>query len=1077
MSQHPGRGLLLAVLCFPTALQPSPRLGSTLPEGGWHEHSPSTKVSSTCPFGRTFGRTFGHTFRVCLLTLFLNIAFCQTIPSSIIVAQTAAPAESETSKTSAGSLNYFRFSDISDMIHGWKPNQHLYVKGDLGLSPAQMIELEGWLHKQGHWTAILMESASDQRYVNTDGRVEVGMDAVELSMSDLMEVGSYRNQTNATTGEQDAAVFILFLRERKFSYRASEAFNRRGLGQNRWIGKLDRPAYRAMRGGGRIIDAVKDTVKSINAPLRNAIAEEQKIAKERERQRRRTIDGLSAKLSQVQDKLTRIESYAKKVRDAKPSATADLTAPKIDDIESQLTDLKKTVTTSGTNAKTDLSTLKNNIDQIGNASDDWINLYNEYARFDGSEKQLEQRLDQLQSDAGDLRPAIDDQLTEVDTMLASARKAWQAADSKFQKHLNSANHALEDATAQLAEERTRVAQQNARQSLIRRVAMAVTGFLSTILAGLMFWLNRRRGPAKTRAVERLEQRSVEVTKEMEGMGDLLGRADIVIGDRKAIDRKGYQGKTKELSGKVLDDIDDMLVMSNSVEKVMDNARAKIEPDSWWQRFINRWSAKGYDEGFDILENKPIEFGENDGISIVRDEEDGPIKTQTQTTKDGEKKKTIELSFAELFQIFRKRSQRVQSTITEVETGWTNIVSTNNDLQRAIDTASENEQKARTLTEQDSLLSVPQLFDDLLKSAQADQDASEVMGKHDPISAIAGPATDGLRKAANADELSRQLIAVRELFFPSIRKGGKDLDERGRAVEWIDAALDDFTERAQTLATEALSQDVSEGIGLWRVSFEKFTAAVTRSVELHDQSVGEVAKAIETATAEVADARKKIAARLSLPPQEILAERNHAADEQIHSATTHNSAAQAALDRGDPPAAELSVAESLQWVKDARQTASDSLRILNDLPQQNKQLTDPLKTTQQTIASRTELLASLEERFTDSSLLIETAVEDNVEETSDDNSSDVTIYETVSMPAKDLLAMAKAEAECSRQKTRERQDLLRAGAFIGSRRVLHRGDWIAATVGRTFAIAGRPRARIGPIGRRQPLPACTFANAF
>ena len=45
MSQHPGRGLSLAVLCIQTALQPSPRLGSTLPKGGWHNDSPS-KVSA-----------------------------------------------------------------------------------------------------------------------------------------------------------------------------------------------------------------------------------------------------------------------------------------------------------------------------------------------------------------------------------------------------------------------------------------------------------------------------------------------------------------------------------------------------------------------------------------------------------------------------------------------------------------------------------------------------------------------------------------------------------------------------------------------------------------------------------------------------------------------------------------------------------------------------------------------------------------------------------------------------------------------------------------------------------------------
>ena len=45
MSQHPGRGLFLAVLCIPIVLQPSPRLGSTLPKGGWHNDSLS-KVSA-----------------------------------------------------------------------------------------------------------------------------------------------------------------------------------------------------------------------------------------------------------------------------------------------------------------------------------------------------------------------------------------------------------------------------------------------------------------------------------------------------------------------------------------------------------------------------------------------------------------------------------------------------------------------------------------------------------------------------------------------------------------------------------------------------------------------------------------------------------------------------------------------------------------------------------------------------------------------------------------------------------------------------------------------------------------------
>ena len=189
---------------------------------------------------------------------------------------------------------------------------------------------------------------------------------------------------------------------------------------------------------------------------------------------------------------------------------------------------------------------------------------------------------------------------------------------------------------------------------------------------------------------------------------------------------------------------------------------------------------------------------------MRDEADGPIESLDSVDTDGQKKKTISLSFTELFTIFRKRSERVSGTIDQVENGWTQIVSTNTDLQTAIDQAYKNEQLARQATEQDSLLSVPQLFENLIKSAQADQDASEEIGKSDPISAIEGPATDGLRKAANADHLSRELVDVRKTALPSMRENAIALTERKRQVEWIDAALDDFADRAQTLATEALS---------------------------------------------------------------------------------------------------------------------------------------------------------------------------------------------------------------------------------------------------------------------------------
>ena len=75
-----------------------------------------------------------------------------------------------------------------------------------------------------------------------------------------------------TTGETDGAVFVLFLVERKFSYYGSDLHDQRGFGKSKWIGDLDREAVRAMRNGGRIVDAVKNTVTAINSAWSDSFA-------------------------------------------------------------------------------------------------------------------------------------------------------------------------------------------------------------------------------------------------------------------------------------------------------------------------------------------------------------------------------------------------------------------------------------------------------------------------------------------------------------------------------------------------------------------------------------------------------------------------------------------------------------------------------------------------------------------------------------------------------------------------------------------------------------------------------------
>jgi hypothetical protein len=169
-----------------------------------------------------------------------------------------------------------KFRAVKKVIARWSADQHLYVHGDMGVGHAQLAELEQWLVNHGpHWTVVLMQDAEEQAYKAADGRSYVGMDAVEFALGEgLSNRTDFGKLEHPITREADGTVFVLFLKERKLTYFASAAQDRRKLGTTHWIGELDRPAIQAMRSGGRIIDAVKDTVTSINRKLEQAVEAE-----------------------------------------------------------------------------------------------------------------------------------------------------------------------------------------------------------------------------------------------------------------------------------------------------------------------------------------------------------------------------------------------------------------------------------------------------------------------------------------------------------------------------------------------------------------------------------------------------------------------------------------------------------------------------------------------------------------------------------------------------------------------------------------------------------------------------------
>jgi hypothetical protein len=168
------------------------------------------------------------------------------------------------------------FEKIEQAIQVWKPETQLFVQGELGVSPTKLDELAKWLRDYGpHWTVVLMQQGEGQYFKASDGQEYYDLDAVEHALGhELNNQTEFSSLAHPVSKERDGTIFILFLKERRFSYFSSEAQDKRGLGKSKWINELDRPAFKAMKNGGRIVDAVEDTVGSITRTLDRKIQNE-----------------------------------------------------------------------------------------------------------------------------------------------------------------------------------------------------------------------------------------------------------------------------------------------------------------------------------------------------------------------------------------------------------------------------------------------------------------------------------------------------------------------------------------------------------------------------------------------------------------------------------------------------------------------------------------------------------------------------------------------------------------------------------------------------------------------------------
>lgn len=806
-----------------------------------------------------------------------------------------------------------RINRIADVINQWRPDQHVYVKGDIGVDADRLAVLEEWLDENGdNWTVVLMEEAEQEDFHAPDGRDYVGMDAVEYALGyGLSNRTGFGDLENERTGESDGAVFALFLKERKFSYFGSDAQDRRGLGESNWIGELDQPAFRAMRSGGRILDAVKDTVSNINSRLEQAIQAEADAAEREARERQRIMEELKHEIEAVRQSISEAEGEREKYRAQFPQAEGELAKPPIEAWQKQLAAIEGEIAPER---------IRDLLQRVATTRDDVARLLNAYAAVGavGLRKEaLEARRKGLAE--GEITASPDD-LADIDQDLDAALQAVAAGNPDFPRSFSEVENSLQRAEAEVAAEAERRRLAKARADLVRKTAIVATAITTLVLLGFLFVLNRRRKKVRDKSIQEFRERQEFVRNEMDRVMELFARSGEILGDRTRLAARGYEGETKALSEATLQYVDDLFVMSNEVKRVMQEAKELIYPDSPLEWIANLFSSARYERGINQVTGKPLKFSRDKGLPLVLrklpgiqpgEPTDPPPQTTAKAGMTPEKEaEDISLTFEDVFRAFNERYQDAANGLKTLEVSLAEVQTQLKVLESEIEKAHELDKQLMIKAEADGYFAMPNLLERLLRSLESDYRQADDLSGFDPVRAVRVPLANGNRKLLELRMLLETIQAARANLFPILQRHADELKGLAYNSDWIDARLDKLTHQANELVGECSEKSVASQIKEFESSLEELKVQAEQAVELGQRIKSDDEPQLAALAEKIAEARMDLARQLNLEPARLLRELDLEPDDYLERAQSNLKAARSMLVQGRTEPA-LAALESME----------------------------------------------------------------------------------------------------------------------------------------------------------------------
>lgn len=847
----------------------------------------------------------------------MNVSYFKNMLLLVIGLLTITLSGSDQAAAQQPSKSATQFNRINEVIERWTPDRHLFVKGDLGIGAMQLDGLESWLDANAkHWVVVLMNNAIGERYVAADGNSYAGMDAVEHALGkDLNNRTDFGTLTHPQTGERDGAVFVLFLQERKFSYYASDAQDRRNLGDGHWIGQLDQPAIRAMRSGGRILDAVKDTITSIDQQLARVVSSEVANAERAKLELQRALDALRSSIVHTRSMIDDVKIASAEYRKNNGSAAGTLAQPPLDKWREEVASIE---------TDPQPENVRELQQRLARTDDSILAHLNGYAAAQGLAAQSKSFNAELKMLAE--TPATAAVVSDARAAIAAAEKLVASGDLGVEAELSKVDAAIEEGQHLVGLERAKAEREQLVRRWVRMTVLIMLALVALTIAVVLWLFNRRRAAIMKKALTTIAERESQVMQETEGIDRLFTRNEELLGSKEKIIERGYVGATREASEQAINFVDDLFIMSKEVRRVLKEAKNLVEPVSPFSKVMNLFSGESYQQAVNLVTGKPLKFSRLNGLPFVLRERLANESKNSSASNDLPDE--ITMTFEDVFQAFKQRGVDAEVMLNTVESCLTGIHETltaaQADLQKCVAQDKQLESESGT----DNYFNLPDYLDALIPAVEKDLAEADKLSAFDAVGAMQNSLPPAQRKMSEAIALGQVLLEARQKLFPQLHTQADKLGELRFTSHWIDAELRGVSQRANALMKSAVDHSIAQDTDTIKNELAALVVRAEEAATLGERIRRELYPEGEALKQRIAAARKQLAPQLKLAESQVLHEIDRDPDEHWSTAGKSLEAAGVSVALGQNAAAKAAIEVMLAEVAQADGIIQASVAAVN-----------------------------------------------------------------------------------------------------------------------------------------------------